>query len=60
MFFFLFLMIDLYSLIPAVVTQIFNTMAELVIPIGIPTTEVKAEIETDPGTVEIKISKYSI
>ena len=59
-FFFLFLMIDLYSLIPAVVTQIFNTMVELVIPIGIPTTEVKAEIETHPVTVEIKISKYSI
>ena len=53
-------MIDLYSLIPAGVTQIFNTMAELVIPIGIPTTEVKAEIETHPVTVEIKISKCSI
>ena len=34
-FFFFFLITDLYFLIPAVVTQIFNPIAELVIPIGI-------------------------
>ena len=30
------LFIDLYFLVPPVVTQIFNPIAELVIPIGIP------------------------
>ena len=41
-FVFFFLIIDLYFLIPAVITQIFNPIAELVIPIGIPTKETKA------------------
>ena len=36
---FLFLTITLYFLIAAVITQIFNPNAELVIPIGIPTTK---------------------
>ena len=45
-FFFYFLIIDLYFLIPAIISQIFNPIAELVIPIGIPTKEVKAERET--------------
>ena len=44
-FFFSFLIIDLYFLIPAAVAQIFNPIAELVIPIGIPIKESKAEIE---------------
>ena len=43
---------NLYFLIPAVNTQIFNPTAQLVIPTGIPTTEVKAEIETQPAKVE--------
>ena len=43
--FFFFLIIDLYFLIPAVIAQIFNPVAEVVIPIGIPTKEVKAEME---------------
>ena len=34
---FLFLIIDLYFLIAAVIAKIFNYIAELVIPIGIPT-----------------------
>ena len=55
-FFFFFLVIDLYFFIPAVVTQIFNPIAELVIPIGIPTKEAKAEMETHPVIVEITIS----
>ena len=58
--FFFFLVIDLYFLIPAVITQIFNPTAELVILIQIPTKEAKAEMETHPLTVEIKISKCSI
>ena len=59
-FFFFFLIIDLYFLIPAVIAQIFNPIAELVIPIGIPTTEAKAEMKTHPVIVEITISKWSI
>ena len=35
-FFFLFLVIDLHFSIPAVTAQIFNPIAELVIPTGIP------------------------
>ena len=57
---FLFIIIDLYFIIPAVITQIFNPIAELIIPIGIPTKESKAEMEMHPVTVQIKISKCSI
>ena len=52
---FLFLIIDFF-LIPAVITQIFDSNAELAIPTGTPTKEAKGEIETHPVTVEIKIS----
>ena len=45
-FFFLFLIIDLYVLIAIVITQIFNPTVELVIPIGIPTKEARADMET--------------
>ena len=44
-FFLFFLFIDLYFLIRAVVTQIFNHIAELVISIGSPAKEAKAEKE---------------
>ena len=44
-------------LIPAV---ILNSAAEIVIPIAIPTKEVKAEIETHRVTTDTKISKCSI
>ena len=47
--------IDLYVLIPTVITQMFNPIVQLAIPIGIPTKEAKAEIETHPVIVEIKI-----
>ena len=57
---FFFLIVDLYILIPAVITQNFNPIAELVIPIGIPTKEANSETETHSVTVEINISKYSI
>ena len=59
-FFFYFLINDLYVLIPAVIKQTLNPIAELVIPIGIPTKEAKAEMETLPVTVEVKVSKSSI
>ena len=58
--FIFFLTIDLYFLIPAVITQIFNPIAELVIPIGILTKEAKAEIETHAVIVEVTISKWSV
>ena len=57
MFFFFSLIMDLYFLIPAVITQIFDPIAELVNPIGIPTKEAKAEMETHPVTVETNIGK---
>ena len=59
-FFFLFLIIDLYFLIPAIITQIFHTIVKLAMPTGILIKEAKAEMETDPLTVEIEISKCSI
>ena len=42
---FFFFIIHLYSLIPAVITQLFNPLAELVIPTGIPATVAKGEIK---------------
>ena len=53
------LAIDLYFLIHAVITKLFNPTEELV-PIGIPTNEVKVEIKTQSMTIETNISKYSI
>ena len=44
-FVFFFLIIDLYILIPAVIAQIFDSVAEFVIPIGIPSKETKTGIE---------------
>ena len=55
--FFFFLIVDLYYLIPAVNTQIINPIAELVIPIEIPTKEAKSEMGTHPVTVKIDISR---
>ena len=50
--FFFLLIIDLYFLIPAAIAQIFNPITELVIPIGIPSKEPKAEIEIHPVIAE--------
>ena len=52
--FFFFLIIDLYFLIPAVIAQIFNPVAGLVIPIGISIKEAKAETETHLVIAEAK------
>ena len=52
--FFFFLIIDLYLLILAVITQIFNPTAELLIPTRIPTKEAKSEMETHPVTLQTK------
>ena len=55
--FFFSLIIDLYVLIPGVIPQIFDPIAEFVIPKGIPSEESKAEIEIDSVTAEAKIRK---
>ena len=55
MLFFFFLIIDLYFLIPAAFTQIFNSIAELAISMEIPTKEEKTGTETHPVIVEAKI-----
>ena len=39
------------------IAQIFNLTVELVIPTGTQTNEANAEIQTQPVTVETKISK---
>ena len=59
-FFFFFLIIDLHFLVPAVIEKIFNPIAELVIPIGIPSKEAKAEIEIHLVIVVAKIRKCPI
>ena len=51
---FFFLIIELYVLIPAAIAQIFNPIAELVIPIGITIKEAKEEIEIHPVIVGAK------
>ena len=56
-FFFFFLIINLYFLIPATIAQIFNPTAELVIPIGVRSKEEKAETEIHPVIVENKRRK---
>ena len=48
---------DLYFLIPAVIAKLSNPVAELLIPIRIPTKEAKAETERHTVTVETKLSK---
>ena len=55
MLFLFFFIMDLYILIPAVIAQIFSPIEELVIPLGIPSKEVKAEIEIHSVTAETKI-----
>ena len=59
-FFFFFLIIDLYFLIPEVIAQIFNQIAELLILLGILTKEQKVEMEAHLVIVEAKIKKCSI
>ena len=43
-----FLFLNYYFLFPAVIAEIFNPIAELVIPTGIPIKEENVEIETHP------------
>ena len=55
-----FFITDLYLLIPAVITQIFNPTAKLAIPTRIATNEANGEMETQPVTIEVKITKCSV
>ena len=57
---FFFLIIDLYFFIAAVIAQIFNPIAELVIPIEIRTKEAKADMEIHPVIVDPTIRKCLI
>ena len=50
----------MHFLIPAIIAQIFNPFAEVVIPIGIPGKVAKAENEIHPVTAKNKIRKYSV
>ena len=54
MLFFISLIIQLYFLTPTVITEIFIPISELVIPIGMPIKEAKAEIVILPVTTEAK------
>ena len=56
----LFLIIDLYCLITAVIAQIFNPIAKLVTPTAIPSKEAKGEIDIHPVTAKATIRKCSI
>ena len=60
MFLFLFLFLDLYLLIPAVTTQIFNPIAEIAIPVEVPIKEAKSEMEMHPVIVEITVNECLI
>ena len=63
---FFFVIVDLHFFISAVIAQIFNLVAELVIPIGIPIKKAKTEIElhpvieSHPVIAEAKILKCSM
>ena len=59
-FHFFFLIIVLYFLIPPIIAQIFNLIAELVIPMELPIKQAKAEIEIQAVIVEAKIRKCSM
>ena len=49
------LIIDLYFLIPAFISKMFNPIAELAVPIEIPSKGTKLEVEIHPEIVEAKI-----
>ena len=58
-FFLFFFIIDLYFLILAVIAQIFNPTAELLLPAKTQTNKANAETETHLVIVESKISSCS-
>ena len=58
--FLLFLVTDIFLFNPVIIAQMFNPIAELVIPIRIPTKQEEEEMEIHPLIVEDKIRKYSV
>ena len=44
------MLLHVFFLFPAVIAQIFNPTAKLLIPIETPTSKAKAEIETSTGS----------
>ena len=63
--FLLFLVTDIFLFNPVIIAQMFNPIAELVIPIRIPTKEEEEEeeeeeMEIHPLIAEDKIRKYSV
>ena len=57
LFFFCFLIIYLYFLIPVVITEFYIAIVKLAVPSKIPTKEEIAKIETHSATAEAKIIK---
>ena len=53
-----FLVIDLYFVIPAAIAQIFDPISKLVISIEIPSKEAKPETEIHAATTEAKIRNF--
>ena len=51
------LLFNLYFLIAAAVTQVFNPIAELLILTGVPSKEAKTETEIHPLITEAEIRK---
>ena len=56
-FFFFLLFIELYLLIPAVIAQICNHIADFIIPVAISTKEAKAEMEIHQVTAKVHTLK---
>ena len=52
--------IGLYFVMPVAILQVFNPLAELVIPIRISSKKANAEIKIHPVIAEIEIKKFSI
>ena len=57
-FFIFFWITELYMLIPVVIAQTFNPVAELAIPTVSPTNEANADVETQPLIAEIKKENF--
>ena len=58
--FFFYLIIDLYLVIRAIIVQIFNPIAEFIIPIELSIKEAKPEMEIHTVTANTKLRKCLI
>ena len=59
-FFFFYLITNFYSLILAIIAQIFNTIVDLIIRLGISIKEAKAEMKIHTVTAKTKVRKCSM